>query len=414
MEDREIEDRHEPLEDPIAILTTRLTSLERTVHAMVGLVKQNMNLGPQTASNAAASPEGGNGPTSPMNAYPSPQIVIQEPSPSKLSEVDKLLASSAVMSRLHNVEHLLRGMKGMEDQIIDAEGVNYFPEAKLPDKFKWPLEKFDGSGCPTTHLRSFTGILRIGRRFTDEQLGQAFQFSLSGGAHKWFLHLKPSQIKSWVDITTAFVEHYSYNTEVETHRRQLETIMQLPGEGFTAYLARFRAIAAQIWNRPSEREQVTMMMRGLANPYKTFIFGQGITTFQTLIAAGQQIEDAINHGDLPHKGDKVISEGSSSRRNNSSKASSANSFSQAKSVAAASSAPLLIEAPYPQRNQRASRQYTEQGLPKELIMDKLMKAGQLKPPGPMVLPNPLPASFRHDRFCKFHNQAGHDTEFCFV
>jgi hypothetical protein len=46
------------------------------------------------------------------------------------------------------------------------------------------------------------------------------------------------------------------------------------------------------------------------------------------------------------------------------------------------------------------------------VFQSLQKEGYLRPLDPSPLPNPLPASHRHDWRCAYHQSTGHSTEFC--
>ena len=57
-------------------------------------------------------------------------------------------------------------------------------------------------------------------------------------------------------------------------------------------------------SRPSEEEQLAMVVKNLLPVYQKYLFAQYFPNFKALIAAGTQIEDAINKGaiktnDLP-------------------------------------------------------------------------------------------------------------------
>ncbi|XP_043703922.1 uncharacterized protein LOC122654011 [Telopea speciosissima] len=308
--------------------------------------------------------------------------------------------------KFYRLEHTIRNLKGVEDQIIDTEGLCFFPHATLPDRFKWKTEKFDGRGDPRTHLRSFIGQLKS-RGFTDEQLGQAFQFSLTGAAHRWLMALDPSVIRTWEDMMKAFSRQYSYNTEVELTRRELETTKQLPDEGFTSYLKRFRDKAAQMWDRPSQREQVSMLMKGLRHPYRTYIFGQGITTIDSLIVAGKQVEDPIHEENLPQDGRYQTGsyEASSSRRPPRPRNKEVNTMMVAALPPLPLPEPTLSTVPYqleqavhpapPPAPRPSKRKFTDLGMPLEVVFEKLLRAGLIEKSGPQPIPNPPPKMKGH-------------------
>ena len=49
-------------------------------------------------------------------------------------------------------------------------------------------------------------------------------------------------------------------------------------------------------NRPSEEEQLTMVVKNLLPVYHKYLFARYFPNFKALITAGTQIEDAINNG----------------------------------------------------------------------------------------------------------------------
>ena len=51
-------------------------------------------------------------------------------------------------------------------------------------------------------------------------------------------------------------------------------------------------------NRPSEEEQLAMVVKNLLSVYHKYFFAQYFPNFKVLITAGTQIEDAINNGTI--------------------------------------------------------------------------------------------------------------------
>ena len=51
-------------------------------------------------------------------------------------------------------------------------------------------------------------------------------------------------------------------------------------------------------NRPSEEEQLTMVVKNLLPVFHKYLFDQYFSNFKTMIAIGTQIEDAINNGTI--------------------------------------------------------------------------------------------------------------------
>ena len=84
-------------------------------------------------------------------------------------------------------------------------------------------------------------------------------------------------------------------------RRDLETTKQEPKESFSAFITKWRSKAAQMMNRPNEEEQLTMVVKNLLSRYHKHLFAQYFPYFKALLAAGTQIEDAINNGTIKNE-----------------------------------------------------------------------------------------------------------------
>ena len=54
-------------------------------------------------------------------------------------------------------------------------------------------------------------------------------------------------------------------------------------------------------NRPSEEKQLTVVVKKLLPVYHKYFFAQYFPNFKTVIAAGTQIEDAINNGTIKNE-----------------------------------------------------------------------------------------------------------------
>ncbi|XP_027168835.1 LOW QUALITY PROTEIN: uncharacterized protein LOC113768604 [Coffea eugenioides] len=83
--------------------------------------------------------------------------------------------------------------------------------APLPVGFKTPkFNKYDGTGNPKTHLHLFAN--KLGRPVDDENLPlRLFPESLEGDALDWYSNLKPKEVKTWLDLSNAFIRQYEYN-----------------------------------------------------------------------------------------------------------------------------------------------------------------------------------------------------------
>ena len=114
-----------------------------------------------------------------------------------------------------------------KDDAMNFHSLSLFPQVSAPPKFKMPsLDKFDGTGCPKTHLKMYTRALQpLGA--TEELLAQMFQNTFTSVAFRWFLNLEDSLIRTWEDIGNEFYKQNKYNTKVDITRRDLETTTQI-------------------------------------------------------------------------------------------------------------------------------------------------------------------------------------------
>ena len=91
---------------------------------------------------------------------------------------------------------------------IDANDLGLVPRVKVPPKFKPPVfEKYNGTTCPKTHATAYYRKMSV---HTEDEGWQIhyFQDSLSGASLKWYMKLERSRIRSWRDLSEAFVKQY--------------------------------------------------------------------------------------------------------------------------------------------------------------------------------------------------------------
>ena len=60
-----------------------------------------------------------------------------------------------INERMNKMEEMIRRASTMKG-LMDYDSLSLFPNARLPPKFKMPtLDKFDGIGCPKSHLKMY-------------------------------------------------------------------------------------------------------------------------------------------------------------------------------------------------------------------------------------------------------------------
>ncbi|RVW60501.1 Retrovirus-related Pol polyprotein from transposon 17.6 [Vitis vinifera] len=184
----------------------------------------------------------------------------------------------------------------VSDGIMGWDGYDDMPVAALPVEFRMPdIERYTGIGCPRIHLQLYSTVMR-GHRLDEAQMIMLFPLSLSGAAQRWFASLDPSRRRTWADLGQEFIRQYSFNTIVDVSRRELEALRQGPDETVTSFISRWREKIAQIIDRPSERDQISMIMRSLQPRFARHLMGFPQTDFGSLVQALYGIEEGISRG----------------------------------------------------------------------------------------------------------------------
>ncbi|KAL2942766.1 GMP synthase [glutamine-hydrolyzing] [Bienertia sinuspersici] len=234
--------------------------------------------------------------------------------------------------------------------------------AKLPEKFSaTDLPKFKPTDDPRFHLKGFRATMTI--KGVDPILyPKVFPLSLDPVCQKWFFSLSDKDTATWEDITHAFMTRYKGNTQVSTSLRELEILKQTEKEGFTAYLARWKEVAAQM-------------------------------TFDKVYHIGIEIEDDLL---------KANEATSATDTPSSSKGVNAVEIDAVETTRA------------PPRRPR--REYTPLGMTYTQAFDRLKSKGALSPIGPTADPPAERRSPRWDpnKYCKYHQGKGHTAEECWT
>ena len=190
-------------------------------------------------------------------------------------------------------------------------------------------------------------------------------------------------------------------------RRDLETTKQETKEAFSTFITKWRSKATLMMNRPSEEEQLTMVVKNLLPVYHKYLFAQYFPNFKALIAARSQIKDAINNGTIKNEDPPRFKTnlGSTSKT-----AEVSNIYKNDPYQLIAPIAPMQIsQGPPP----RPRREFHELYIPVSQVFEKLKAKGLLNPLDPRPIPNPLPARFDVYKRCAYHQSLGHDTDKCF-
>ncbi|XP_077215923.1 uncharacterized protein LOC143850576 [Tasmannia lanceolata] len=336
-------------------------------------------------------------------AATSKQPVVQNP-PNYVEEncLPQSVKPSKEKELVDKVEKLTQQVESMQvkgPRKINMSDFSLFPGVTLPPKFRMPdFDKYDGTGCPWSHLRSFISNLE-GYGLSPEQIAKVFPMSLAGVAKKWFLHLKPQELGTLDEIANKFVEQFSMEEGIEVTKRDLKAIKQGPQETFTSFVRRWRRKAAQMTNRPSEEDQIKIVVKNLSPQYYHFMATQYYSDFNHLIKTGTITEDALLKGSLakssfdPRNGKKPMVVSKPEVNN---------------VVAARPMRRVVAETEQPAR--KAPRHFDPLPYPlsvalKKLLRDKKITLLEPRPPPPI-----LPRYWREDQHCAYHQGTRHLTD----
>ncbi|KAL6319653.1 hypothetical protein AAG906_026692 [Vitis piasezkii] len=157
------------------------------------------------------------------------------------------------------------------------------PMASLPTKFRMPeIKRYTGIGCPRIHLRLYSSVMRA-HGLDEAQMIMLFPMTLSGAAQRWFASLDVSCHRTWDDLAQEFLRQFAFN--IARH-----------DETTTSFISRWREKIAQIIDRPSERDQIIMIMRSLQPRFARHLMGFPHVDFRSLVQALYGIEEGITRG----------------------------------------------------------------------------------------------------------------------
>ena len=142
-----------------------------------------------------------------------------------------------MLQEIKKMKGMLKRSLGMEDYMLDIEGLCPFFDVQLPPKFKMPkMDSFDGTGNPMNHLKQYVLAMKpLG--LTKEQIILCFPRTLSGVALQWYLSLEKAKMNDWNKMAKTFVQQ-SYNIQLDVSLKDLETTKQLSNESFSNFLMR--------------------------------------------------------------------------------------------------------------------------------------------------------------------------------
>ncbi|XP_077247313.1 uncharacterized protein LOC143887087 isoform X2 [Tasmannia lanceolata] len=355
------------------------------------------------------------------NQQPSviPSVPLVSPRPAVLPEIEDFdegqYAAENCLPNLGNpdkaqeladqIEKLTRDMETMKCQgpkNLDMSEFMIAPGVVLPPKFKMPdFDKYDGMGCPRSHLKSVIPLLQQ-HGLSPEQIALVFPRTLTGTAKKWFLHLKPEESRTLEGVANKFVQQFSMEEGIDVTKRDLKSLKQGPNETFTSFIRRWRRKAAQMTHKLPDDNLIKIAVKNLSPFYFPHMSIQYFNDFDHLIKTGTRIEDILAKGGLR------------ARTSTSDVREGKRPMAPPKEVNNVNTArPVRREGPGGVRPERTEpRQFTPLPYSLSVALKKLLRDKKITLLEPREAPNPLPKYWRRDQYCEFHQSVGHLTDRC--
>nr|XP_027083426.1 uncharacterized protein LOC113705706 [Coffea arabica] len=217
------------------------------------------------------------------------------------AEVGELAApvDKNLLKRLDWFEEFIRKSQGLNKQGgLDYDELCLFPNMQFSVGFKAPkFTKYDGTGNPKTYLRMFAN--KLGKPIDDENLPvHLFSESLEGDALDWYSNLKPEDMRSWMDLSIAFVRQYEYNCEFAPTRTTLEGTKRKPSEDHKTYAKRWRKLAAKVEPPMTEDEIVRTFIKSHDPPYFEEIFRMTRCSFAEIVNKLEEYDEFMRPGKI--------------------------------------------------------------------------------------------------------------------
>ncbi|XP_034704031.1 uncharacterized protein LOC117928222 [Vitis riparia] len=358
-------------------------------------------------------------------------------------------------SRMDKLEQRIRQMRDL-DEMISWDDPDDVPVATLPVGFRMPdIERYTGVGCPRIHLRLYSTVMRA-LGLDEAQLLTLFPLSLSGMTQRWYASLETSRRRTWEDLAQEFLRQYSFSGDTSVTRRELEFLRQGSDEPISPFISRWRERAAEMIERPTERDQMSMFLRSLHPRFARHLTGVPFQDFRSLVQALFDVDDGISRGlwsDITHSldtegkgvGGSSESYGCVCSADFQHRRPGYHPYARSLPIPRSDFPPLQHRHPhsvqqYPsvhphvvtvrpssqfqrphtsiprheqsRSHRRHQRTYSDLGMPLDRAFERLIATGFLAPLAPRPPLSTLPPRFHAHEFCAFHQMAGHRTDYC--
>jgi len=127
----------------------------------------------------------------------------------------------------------------------------------------------------------------------DELLIHYFQDSLTGAALMWYMGLDKADIKTFNELSEAFVQQHNYYLYLVPDRDELQAMIQNDKESFKAYAQRWRNFDAQIRQPLEEKELTKIFLKTLDQFYYENMVASAPRNFAEMVTMGMRLEEGV-------------------------------------------------------------------------------------------------------------------------
>ncbi|XP_050896856.1 uncharacterized protein LOC127103653 [Lathyrus oleraceus] len=189
-------------------------------------------------------------------------------------------------------------IEGFSAHGFDSRELCLVSNVVLPHKFKVPdLAKYRGLSYPRSYITMYCRKM-ASYIDNDELLIHFFQDNLSGASLDWYINLGPMKIRTWKDLSEAFLNQYKYNLDMTPTRLQLQNQSQRSNEKFKEYVQRWREMASRVRPSLSDTELIYIFMGTLQGLYYENMFGSLSSNFVDIVVIGERIESGLKSGKI--------------------------------------------------------------------------------------------------------------------
>lgn len=127
----------------------------------------------------------------------------------------------------------------------------------------------------------------------DDLLIHCFQESLSRACLDWYMGFERTKIRSWKDLSEAFLKQYKYNLNMAPTRLQLQNQAQRFNGTFKESAQHWREMASRVRSTLSDTELVYIFMGTLQGLYYEKMIRISSTNFAYMVTIGEHVENGL-------------------------------------------------------------------------------------------------------------------------